>query len=1108
MDLQIVQTLEATLALVLSSDSAAIKTATSQLSELYTDKSTLSAAIYIIQNNQNEQLRKLASVEARKLINRHWESIGDDAKTGIKDSILTVAFTENNKSTRHQVARIISNIASYELENGSWPTLLPNLVQAATDDSNVTNKETATFILLSLLQAEIPELGDDIESFLQLFHKTIHDQSSQEIRINSVLALGAAAAISENYIDTKPQLATTFRQSIPSMVEVLKEVIQSADSEVAKEVFNSFNDLLLLDAKLLGDNLIDLVQFIIEIAVNTQVDEEIRNFAIQFLSSATTFRRNKISSKKLGKNITLAALKIASEEIDEAEELDKDDDDNENEESEPNTLALRLITIASSELPPTQVVGTIFEQSTALLTSPNKFERRAGLLAIGYACSGAPDFYTNQITKVVGAIVNGLKDADLIVKLAALHSLSSLLSELQEYISEHYESLLPLIIEIIDSAAHANVYKYACASLDTLIEFMSIDAIGQYLEPLMNKLFYMLQNTQSSKLKAIIVSAIGSTAYSGGIGFTPYFSKSIEILEPYIQNVAVVDGLSEDDVELRALTFENISTMARAVGSETFSQFAKPLIEAAYTGIKSDSSRIREASFAFISNMAKVYRKSFAPFLENIMPEIYKTLQQEEFNINVDDDEEDEFNPEDINDKFQVHTGITIEKEIAAIALAELALGTQDLFAPYVEQSVNILAEQATESYGMRETALASLWKVVDAMVSISVEKEKFPIGVPAGSYVDENVLQLIQLARKLTVETLGDEYEITMVASILDILSELTKKYGPIILMDNGNGDQLQTLCAELMQLLKGQHLCQTLDDDEAQDDEDADASETEALLLESTLEVLVNLSKTLGADFIKIFDSFKDVIAQNIKSKSKNKRICTIGALSDISAGLKESNPYTEELLQLFINRLDNDKSVEAKSNAAYGIGILILNSPNNYSALYPNIFNSLSKLLSKVQKQESQIEEDDEETKEAVGRSYANASGCVARLVLKQQNVVPLSQVLPILISHLPLETGFEEYTPIFKLFSVLYQTGNEEIVQYTPKIIEVFAHTFVKEAEKIKLEKESTLGREENIDRFKQFETEEVKNEAIALLKFLETKYPGSVSQNQTLAAVIV
>ncbi|KAH3677203.1 hypothetical protein WICMUC_001784 [Wickerhamomyces mucosus] len=1105
MDQQFVASLEETL--IQATQGESVKAATAKLSnEFYKNPASLAASIHILQNNQSEQVRLLAAVESRKLVSKFWSEQDDSIKNTIKETILTSAFNDSSKNVRHQIARVISSITYFELSN--WSSLLSNLVNAATDGSNVQGKETSTYILLAIIETQNDEYASSITSFLELFAKTILDQSSVQVRVNSVLALGNIAAIAEGYLDETPQFATAFKNVLPSMVNVLKEVIASGDSVVSKQVFNSFNELLLLDAKLIGDQLVALIQLMIEISLNTQIDEEIRNYGIQFLSSAIIYRKNKISSNRLGKEITLAALRIASEEIDVEAELDNEDDDNENEENEPSTLALRLISIASLELPASQVVHTIFAQLPSLLNSSNQFERRSGIAAVGIAARGAPDYFTNYLDKIVQAIVAGLKDSELIVRVAALRSLTQLIQELQDLLSEYYEQLLPLIIDIIDSATKFIVYKYGCISLDSLIEFMSMEAVSHYLEPLMNKLFQMLQSTENSKLRAIIVSAIGSTAYAAGKSFTPFFTKSVELLEPFIQNAGNIEGLSEEDIELRALTFENISTMARAVRSESFSKFAEPLIQASYVAITSESGRLREAGYAFIYNMAKVYGKDFASFLPNIIPQIFKTLQQEEFNIDFAEDEDfEDLNDEELNEKFQVHTGITIEKESAAAALGELAVGTKELFSAYIEESVAVLSEQAENSYDMRETAISSLWKLVEAFVSVSVEKTKYPKGVPADSYVSEDILKLIRHARDLSVKSLGEEVEVTMVSTIFDILAELIKKYGSIIITDNKNTDDLEALCVELMNVLKGEHPSQTVNEDEVPDDEEIDTSESDALLFESALEVLVSLAFALGGDFNKILDSFKDIIISNVKSKSKNKRAFAIGALADISAGLKESNPYAQQFLELFIERLENDKSVEVRSNSSYGVGVTIFYSPQDFSSLNSTIFNSLSKLLSKVQKQEASVDEDDEEARDVINRSYANASGCVARLTLKTPANTPLNVVLPILFQHLPLETGFEENSPIFELFIKLYESSNEEINQFTPQVIEVFSHVFLKEEERIKLEVESTLGREENIDRLKQFETEELKSKVIELLRFLNQKFAGSVSQNPILAKVI-
>lgn len=1113
MDQQFLKELEATLSQATVADSTAIKAATTKLSQtFYKNPQSLPAMIYILQNNGSEQIRQLAGVEARKLVEKHWETMDAATKNSIKESMLTSTFNESSKIIRHYSGRVVAAIAEFELTSGGWDQLFTILFQAASDGSNsVEVKETSIFILQSLLECEYPELIAHIPSFLKLFQQTLQDQSSLDIRSKSVVALGSVASLIESDTSINTEYANAFKSLVPSFVNVLKETIASNDSDATKDIFNSLNDLLLCDSKLLGDNLISLININLEIIINNQFDEEIRQYAFHFLTSAVTYRKTKVSSKMLGKDLTLASLKVASEEVDEDEELNQENDDNENEESEPTDLALRLITIASSELPPTQVVKVIFDQLPTMMNSSNKFERRSSLLALGAACSGAPDNYRTQINKAVNAIILGLKDSELIVRLAALRSLAVLASELQDSMVDFHQELLPLIIDIIDSASNINIYKFACICLDCTLEYMSHESIKNYLNALVPKLFQMLESCQSSKLKAIIVSGIGSTAYASGTSYIPFFAKSIELLSPFIQNSGSIEGMTEDDIELRAITFENISTMARAVRSQTFGQFATDLVDASYIAIKSDSARLREAGFAFISNMAKVYGKEFAPFLPNIIPEIYKCLKQEEFNMNFNhEDEFEDFDEEDLSKKFQVNTGITIEKEIASIALAELALGCQDAFGEFVEESVAILSEQAVDSYGMRETALTSLWKIVQAFVSIQVSPKKYPVGLQSTPYVNAEVLTLVKHARTLSVNALVEEYEIQMVSNILDSFALLIKKYGSVIIVDSDDTKSLEELCIELMKLLKGEHMCQTIDDDEIPDDEEVDASETDAMIYESALDVLVSLSMALGNDFNKIFVSFKDVILAGFTNKNKSKKSSAIGSMAEIVVGLKEFNQNTDELLQAFINKFENEKSLELKGNSAYGVGCVIYYSNKDYSSVYPNIFNSLSKLLAKAEKQQNQIssnEEDDDELQETVDRAFANACGCVSRLSLKNQTSLPLSSILPILFQHLPLKSAFEENTPIFELIIKLYQTAPAEIEQFTPKVIDIFAEVFLKDSEREKLEKESTIGREENTEYLRQFETPELKQQVVDLLKHLNTKYNGVVAQNQVLAQYV-
>lgn len=1114
MDQQFLSQLELTLSSIVQPNSAGLKEATKTLqSQFYTQPSSIPALIHILQNSSDDALKQLSGVEARKLIPKHWKSLDEATKTQIKGSLLQTAFSEPKEIIRHSNARVIAAIGTEELEENKWPDLVPNLIQAASGDDAQT-RLTSSFVLLSLLEDFTPSLTSYIDDFLNLFGQTINDTASLETRSLAAQGLNHVSALIEEQDNIDPQQAAKFASLIPSVVNVLEEVIKVDDTVNSKLIFNCLNDFLLLDSQLTNNTIPELIKLAIQIAINTEIDEDVRVFAVQFIISGLSYRKSKISQAKLGPEITMAALKVASEEIDVTEELNNEEEAAENEENTPSSTAIRLLAFASAELPPSQVATVIVEHLPVMLQSTNVFERRGILLAISVAVTGSPDYILSQFDKIIPATITGLKDNEPVVKLAALKCVHHLTSDLQDEVAKFHDEYLPLIIDIIDTAKFVVIYNYATVALDGLLEFIAYEAITKYLEPLMNKLFYMLESNKSSKLRCAVVSAIGSAAFAAGAAFIPYFKTSVQYLGQFIENCSQIEGMSEDDIELRALTFENISTMARAVRSETFAEYAEPLVNSAYEAIKTDSARLRESGYAFIANLAKVYGENFSPFLKTILPEIFKTLELDEYQFNFDGDAEDlaafadGASEEDLQNKFTVNTGISYEKEVAAAALSELALGTKEHFLPYVEQSLKTLNEQVEESYGLKETALNTIWNIVKAVLLASkVVPEKYPKGIPSTSYVDANVLAVIQTARETTMSDLGDEFETSMVITVFEDLANMIKQFGSIIIMDNGDSSVLESLCVQVLSVLKGTHTCQTIDmEEDVPKDEELDASETEATLQDVALEVLVSLSHALEGDFAKIFENFKPVMFSLFEAKSKNKRSSAVGAASEIALGMKDQNPFIHEMLEALIMRLTTDKSLEVRGNAAYGVGVLCEYASFDVSAIYGPVLKAMYELLTTAD-QKALTADDDDATREIIDRAYANASGCVARMTLKHENFVPLEQTIPALLAHLPLRTGFEEYNSIFELIMKLYQNNNSVITGATPKIVELFGVVFTKENERIKLEQESTLGREENMERLKQFQNEEMKQKVVALLKYLNSTYDGIVAQNPVLASVI-
>lgn len=67
--------------------------------------------------------------------------------------------------------------------------------------------------------------------------------------------------------------------------------------------------------------------------------------------------------------------------------------------------------------------------------------------------------------------------------------------------------------------------------------------------------------------------------------------------------------------------------------------------------------------------------------------------------------------------------------------------------------------------------------------------------------------------------------------------------------------------------------------------------------------------------------------------------------------------------------------------------------------------------------------------------------NICGAVSRMIVTNHNIVPLAQVLPVLLSHLPLREDMDENDMVHKAFRVLYMHARPAIVEYIEQILKI-------------------------------------------------------------------
>jgi hypothetical protein len=813
---------------LLQPDTQKVKAATGQLNKTYyTSPQSLTALIHILTSHQDPILRQLASVEARKLVAKHWAAVPEDQKPSLRDSLLQSTTNEEQQLARHSKARVVAAIAKFDLEDGQWGEL-PGMLQQAATSNIARHREVGVYIIYTLLEASPDTFQENISQMLQLFNKTIQDPESVEVRTNTMLALSELVMVLDT--DEDVESLKSFQNTIPSMVKVLQQAIQDNDEEHAMQAFDVFNRLLSYESAFLAAHFGDLLQFFMQIAANRDADEDFRSQALAFLMQSVRYRKLKVQSLKVGEQMVNLCLQLATELGD----LSPDDD-----EISRASSALGLLDIMSESLPPSQVAVPLLQALGPYVQNSNPDYRRAGILALGMCVEGAPDFIATQLGEILPLVLHLLEDQSVRVRSAALNGVSRLADDLADDMGKEHARLLPALIKNFDLAVqgmqttqpdsdeheeNVNILKASCMAVDSLIEGLDQADAAQYVDQLVPR-FSTLFGHDDHKVQMAAASAVGSIASASEAAFKPYFEKTMQTLGQYI---GIKD--SEDELELRSMVVDSLGKVASAVGAEDFQRFVEPLMQSSVEGLHLDNQRLKETSFILWSTLARVYEEDFAPFLEGVASSLIECLEQEETDSEVqlgaeasdlvgqevtiagrkirvagaggsnEDDEIDESLIEDLMngdddeddddwDDLGAVTAIAMEKEIAVEVIGDVLTHTKGKFLPYMQKTIETVLPLLEHPFeGVRKSAIGSSWRAYACLFGLAEDSgmQKWQAGLPLKVKPTDDLEKLGSVVMTGTLakwEEEIDRYVSTFpfpcdVASKMRTLSELSSSY------------------------------------------------------------------------------------------------------------------------------------------------------------------------------------------------------------------------------------------------------------------------------------------------------------------------------------------
>ena len=754
----------------------------------YTSPQSLIALIHILVSNEQPGLRQLAAVESRKLAGKHWAAIPKAQKPQLRDTLLQSTLNDQQSLARHSKARVIAAVAKVDLQDGEWEEL-PGFLQQAATSQNASHREVGIYIIYTLLETMPDMFQENISQMLALFNKTIQDPESVEVRINTMLAISELAMVLDT--DEDQQSLKAFQQTIPHMVRILQQAIQDEDEEHSMQAFEVFNKLLSYESAFLNAHFGDLLKFMMDLATNTDIEDDPRSQAISFLMQSVRYRKLKVQGMRIGEQMTIKALQIVTE----LGELSAEDED-----VTPARSALGLLDILSESLPPSQVAVPLLKAIGPYVQNPNPDYRRAGILALGMCVEGAPDFIGTQLNEILPMVLHLLEDSEVRVRSAALNGVARLADDLAEDMGKEHARLIPALIKTFDIAMHnlqgpsgeenLSIVRAVCMAVDSLIEGLDKDDAAKYVQELIPR-FSPLFTHDDQKTQISAISAVGSVASAVEDAFMPYFGSTMQSLGQYVQ---IKD--SDDELELRGVVCDALGKIASAVGSEAFQPYVVPLMQASEEALHLDHPRLRETSYILWSTLSKVYKAEFAPYLEGVVKGLLECLNQDEDEANVklgeeakdligqevviagrkikvaaadndDDDDDIDGNMDDDDDEdwddFGAVTAIAMEKEIAVEVVGDVLTHAGSKYLPFFQQSLEVVLTLIDHPYeGVRKSAIGTMWRGYACLFELAEENgmAKWKPGLPLQVEATEDLMKLGSLVMTATLSVWQEEVD------------------------------------------------------------------------------------------------------------------------------------------------------------------------------------------------------------------------------------------------------------------------------------------------------------------------------------------------------------
>lgn len=1035
--------MEAILTKLLVADNEIISQATAELKQALKRPHAFIELVNVVLTSQNPQVRQYGAVLLRKGLSKTktWKGLSQEERNCIKEKILPALVNESDKSVRNGIAQFIGSLMKHELPNNTWPELLQFLhVLNSSDD--IQQRELGMYTLHIFTEIAPKQFVGQSAALCQLIENTLKSAGEQDLVSPIVFYAFRTLTNMAMVAEQNQPLINLYHEVIPLSLQVAGALAQ-VDEARAIKVLEFLDALLDCVIQVVLPHVKVIVAACLSIAKIPSFGDDLRVKALSFIGDFVSRKKKVLLKNNLIKPIVDVLFELMSVKPEDEEQEEYFDDDDKDEDT-PMNCANQTLDLLALHIPPEKILPHILEHVEPALKGDNLYAKKAAYLAMAVLVEGCSDYIRNKyLEQFLKCVVQGITDNAGVVRNAALFALGQFSEHLQPEISDYADELLPVLFQYLqqlctrinqqgEGGKEPPGVDRMFYALEMFCENLG-DRLVPYLPVLMESLFVSLNVNNSPHLRELAISAIGATANAAKEELVPYFAQIMDALKIYLTKEQ-----PEETLCLQIQAVDTLGVLARTVGEETFRPLAQETLQLAMMLLKNvDDPDLRKSVYGLLASISTVIKGDIAVVLPDVVEIMLNSIKSQEGIVTEykDDEENAAFpvfedlvdNPEDEEDIensdssdddldvscFNVENAFMEEKEEACLALGELARQAGIAFMPFMDQCFDEVHKMVQFPHNdIRRTAIDALAQFCISLTSINNEQGQ------------QALLKALSILVPKCAEIIHTDADKDVVMSALDAYSETLSELKSLVLAGDGHREAIMNCIRDVMT-----YKTECQDEDEAGNatDEDDDDAEQDELLLQYAGNIVPQLGKAMSHEDFALY--FRDVLpmflAKMKKQSTVSQRSFGVGTIAECMEALGPcSAQFVGELLPLILS-MSQDEHEEVRNNAIYGLGELVLHAKEATYPFFPQILQVLSVAVAS----------------EKHGGTLDNICGALCRMIVTNINGIPINDVFPVFVQHLPLRQDFEENRMVFKCLTFLYENGHQALLSQIIPVLKI-------------------------------------------------------------------